>query len=512
MYTGQLQLLSVARRALQESIDQTTQIAVATALQGVDAVLNELMLRQDGAFFADHYRHGITLAREGIALLRQDMAERAGLLPGLAELDVPSGDDVSGDTWTRRYTQLSRLLRDLSHAFADDDEGKPIIAAMFAWEERLYAHATAAAQLDAPPQLILSMFTPESLCAYLRQARPDWEVIAVRDFDPVPGGFSKATVRFSVEDGHGKLHEMVLRVEPAVSTLGLHSQDLAAEYQVLQLARQHDLAVPEPILFEADAGKLGLRFLISARAKGINCGSFRSASSAISMELVRDAARTLAQISHVQPDRDDPLAQRSHLGAWAAHDTLGAATEALVRYWYDIATARGVVSPTIAHTYEWLIAHVPHCDGRPSLVHGDFGFHNMLVAEDRVSAVLDWEASYLGDPAADLCNFLFSTQGAVERDDLLRFYAQAGGVPIDAERLAYFDLFNAFKITIGSIAPLHLLNERNDAPLSFAVLGLQYPHFSIARIPDLLRRADAAQNAAGPPAHGSIIERFDAAH
>ena len=51
----------------------------------------------------------------------------------------------------------------------------------------------------------------------------------------------------------------------------------------------------------------------------------------------------------------------------------------------------------------WLRANLPPDSGQGRVVHGDFRCDNMVFASDeaRVAAVLDWELSTLGDPAAD---------------------------------------------------------------------------------------------------------------
>jgi len=51
----------------------------------------------------------------------------------------------------------------------------------------------------------------------------------------------------------------------------------------------------------------------------------------------------------------------------------------------------------------WLENHLPADSGRSSVVHGDFRCDNMIFdpEEPTVRAVLDWELSTLGDPAAD---------------------------------------------------------------------------------------------------------------
>ena len=52
---------------------------------------------------------------------------------------------------------------------------------------------------------------------------------------------------------------------------------------------------------------------------------------------------------------------------------------------------------------DWLEQHLPPDSGDARVVHGDFRCDNMIFAPDeaRVAAVLDWELSTLGDPAAD---------------------------------------------------------------------------------------------------------------
>ena len=52
---------------------------------------------------------------------------------------------------------------------------------------------------------------------------------------------------------------------------------------------------------------------------------------------------------------------------------------------------------------EWLQKHLPPDSGDARVVHGDFRCDNMIFepAAPKVAAVLDWELSTLGDPAAD---------------------------------------------------------------------------------------------------------------
>ena len=59
--------------------------------------------------------------------------------------------------------------------------------------------------------------------------------------------------------------------------------------------------------------------------------------------------------------------------------------------------------PAMDRLTAWLRANLPPDSGDARVVHGDYRCDNMIFApaEPRVAAVLDWELSTLGDPAAD---------------------------------------------------------------------------------------------------------------
>ena len=70
------------------------------------------------------------------------------------------------------------------------------------------------------------------------------------------------------------------------------------------------------------------------------------------------------------------------------------------QYETDIEAGR---SSAMDRLVAWLRDHLPPDSGEGRIVHGDYRCDNMIFApaEPRVAAVLDWELSTLGDPAAD---------------------------------------------------------------------------------------------------------------
>jgi aminoglycoside phosphotransferase (APT) family kinase protein len=59
-------------------------------------------------------------------------------------------------------------------------------------------------------------------------------------------------------------------------------------------------------------------------------------------------------------------------------------------------------SPAVSLGMRWLEARCPSKPARCVLVHGDARNGNLIVSENGLEALLDWEGSSVGDPMADL--------------------------------------------------------------------------------------------------------------
>ena len=94
--------------------------------------------------------------------------------------------------------------------------------------------------------------------------------------------------------------------------------------------------------------------------------------------------------------------------------------------WRALIDATGVEpDPILTDLICWLEANVPATD-QLVLVHGAYRTGNLLIDDDRVSAVLDWETEVIGDPMYDVAYVLseLNREGTdllsniVERDDV----------------------------------------------------------------------------------------------
>ena len=92
--------------------------------------------------------------------------------------------------------------------------------------------------------------------------------------------------------------------------------------------------------------------------------------------------------------------------------------------------------PVFTLAFKWLRAHLP-APSPPRAVHGDFRNGNLLIGEDGVRAVLDWELTHAGDPMEDLGWICVNSWrfGVIDkpvggfgaREDLYAGYEAAGG-------------------------------------------------------------------------------------
>ncbi|GAF79367.1 unnamed protein product, partial [marine sediment metagenome] len=93
---------------------------------------------------------------------------------------------------------------------------------------------------------------------------------------------------------------------------------------------------------------------------------------------------------------------------------------------------------------EWCRARVPRTE-HLVVCHGDYKMDNVMHADGRVVAILDWERARIGDPVEELAYatlpYLLSTGAAVgvlDPEAFVRRYAEGAGFAIDPEALFFW--------------------------------------------------------------------------
>jgi aminoglycoside phosphotransferase (APT) family kinase protein len=282
--------------------------------------------------------------------------------------------------------------------------------------------------------------TADRLQAYLRDRFGD-ETIAVAAFRPLPGGYGKETTLFETE-GTKLSGGFVMRRDRLLPTMDNDCHHIDREYRVIRAAYENGFPAPEALWLDTEHRLLpGGNFLVMSRAPGSTGGDVFSASGALSGDFTDLLASSLAKL-HALPAMPE-LGTVSEMIApdlWGL--TCAQASERYIRQIRDLYLAEmRVPSPAVLAFYGYLLANIPHAPERAVLLHGDVGFHNMIVDDGRLSALVDWEFSHIGDPAEDVGYARNTAGGSLDWDRFMATYRATGGIEIAPERLRFFRIW-----------------------------------------------------------------------
>jgi aminoglycoside phosphotransferase (APT) family kinase protein len=261
------------------------------------------------------------------------------------------------------------------------------------------------------------------------------------------GGQSNPTYRVDAQSGS----YVVRRKPPGKLLPGAHAVD--REYRVLAALGGHRFPVPKVHALCEDESVIGTPFFVM----GLVAGRIFWEAHLPSVSREQRAAHfdamnaTIAALHNFDPgaiglaDYGKPAAfVERQVARWSkqyASDNDAGRIEAMDRL------------------VAWLEAKLPPDSGRSSVVHGDFRCDNMIfdAEEPAVRAVLDWELSTLGDPAADFTyhllmyrmpSDLFSGLGGMDLDALAipseDHYAAAYCARTGRDHLAHKDYLIVF--------------------------------------------------------------------
>jgi len=104
--------------------------------------------------------------------------------------------------------------------------------------------------------------------------------------------------------------------------------------------------------------------------------------------------------------------------------------------------------PLLAASMTWLERNLPPLPDRLSFIHGDPGFHNLLVKDGRLASILDWELSHLGDPVENLCYIRPHVERLIPWDEFLAAYQAHGGGPYNEEAARYYRVWRGMRLSV----------------------------------------------------------------
>ena len=491
-------ILDIARK-LSTDIDDPGQREMAEVMA---ICIAELSKQQDLGFFADQLRNGQTLLNEGIALLRTlSLDAVADRIEGKSVQLIDNASSArTEDELGAALVAVASMLTAVITALPSSGHGASTnyMDRIGDWEVKCNEPASSFLKTETE-----SRQSPEVsaalLQAYLRRKFPDCSDIEVTSFNRLPGGFSKITLLFDTNDSkHGK-RSLVLRGERKATPFLMDGSQVINEYPTLAYAYSAGLPVARPRWLETDPAELGMSFLVTDRANGINYGSFLGSSRELSPAVIRSLVETLAKIHATKLDSRDDNIRNSHLQKGLRFATLTEFNRQYIEYWHDIAQGCGIAeTPSLTRAFHWLRDHVPESDDAPCLVHGDFGLHNVLVETDKVSAVLDWEASHVGDPADEFFGFSMGMRRYASFEQLAGWYEEAGGKVISRRRLAFHKVLGLLKGPITGYGARMLTHLHPEANLKTATCGYLFVHPALSILNQVIAEAEAEFNEAVP--------------
>jgi aminoglycoside phosphotransferase (APT) family kinase protein len=287
------------------------------------------------------------------------------------------------------------------------------------------------------------------------------EGVVIDGLERLSGGASRETWRFDATPGTGgPSRELILRRDPpsrpgAAGAMGREAQAIGA-------AEAAGLAVPSVLVADPDGEQLGSAGMVMTRVAG----------ETIARKILRDDAYALAR-PRLARQCGDFLARLHQLPVDEVDGLVDEDALATYRDSYELLDQR---SATFDLAFRWLEARRPPVTGR-TIVHGDFRLGNLIVDGDGLAAVLDWELVHRGDPVEDLgwlCTraWRFGAEPPVggfgTREDLLAAYAEAGGIPISPDTLAWWEVVGTLKwgVICMAQASVHLTGLHRSVELA----------------------------------------------
>ena len=446
--------------------------------------------------------------RESLDALRARYAEGYRLLA--AELRRPDLDDAligafaalpaqleAGREWSAYRSCMERLMEVIArfctlHAWptAQDATYDTAVTRLLAWEGAEHApHCVPDARIARPA------IDAASLQAAIRHAGGAYTNVRVTHETVLGGGLSKTMVLFDAEGVPGGTERLVARIESDLPVLedvyrGMH---IPHEYHLIRYLWRNGIPVAEPKLLVGDDNPLARHLFLSAYLPGKIKADFRLALQNLSAEVSNAVASTLALVHHVPVDLHDSDLQSTHIAIDPPRDRREANLAFVAALERDWRNWKEPVSPLIVTALGWLRAHAPGAGQPACIVHGDCGLNNLMFDGDRMLGVLDWEAAHYGDPAEDVCWFLYTLEGIADPAAFIDAYVAAGGERPDAFTLHYMAVLARLKLLFvrDSVAPRY---ERfGHARPALAVASFAYGPRTMNDLTATLRRAEAVR-------------------
>jgi aminoglycoside phosphotransferase (APT) family kinase protein len=276
----------------------------------------------------------------------------------------------------------------------------------------------------------------EALLAVMRAAGSASDGDRVTHLEQLQGGWSRHSYTATIRHADGEERRYIVRARPRVSTL---DTDLETEFRTFALLVDEPLPTPGVHGFEPSVDTpFGGAFFVMDRLPGEAPNVWRARDRVQLADNWHDHGKLAEDLVHHMASIHAIDAERA-AGAAVVRDF-----DATVDHWQGVYEEHKLVrDPVVDEAYAWVRSRRP-ARVAPTLVHGDYRIGNCLIDDGRISAILDWELSHVGDPRFDLGYMSldyhagkFTSPGSTllnavaDREWFHRRYTELSGSPVD---------------------------------------------------------------------------------
>lgn len=296
----------------------------------------------------------------------------------------------------------------------------------------------------------------EKIQAYLQEKLPHAEDLSLGQFTHTPGGWSHEIYLFEArwrEDGQERQQGFCLRKDPGHGLLRDLSR-LEDQYRVLQALEATPAPTPRVYWYEADPAILGGPFFLMEKVAGevpnpwSKPGKQFYAAAAARGKLPRSFVEALAILHNL----DWRAAGLDFIGVPGPGADF--ARREVAKWESLIQQSLRKPEPALTELLMWLKANAPATQ-RLAFVHGAYRTGNLIIRDDAIAAIIDWELQVIGDPLYDVAYVLsdLNREGTpllsclVEREFFLDTYQELTGITVDREVCRYYELLYMMRST-----------------------------------------------------------------
>jgi aminoglycoside phosphotransferase (APT) family kinase protein len=324
----------------------------------------------------------------------------------------------------------------------------------------------------------------ERLRAYLESRLPQAKNLALTQFTQAAGGWSHEIYTFYArwqEDGQEVTRGLCVRTDPGGGLLR-NLSNLEEQYRVLQALGPTPVPTPKVYWYEEDPTLLGGPFFVMEKVEGeapnpwSRAGKQYYAEAAERGRLPRSFVEALATLHTL----DWRAAGLDFIGVPGAGRDF--ALREVAKWESLIRESRRKPEPVLTEVLMWLKTNAPATQ-RLVLVHGAYRTGNLIVRDDAIAAIIDWELQVIGDPMYDVAYVLsdLNREGSsllscvVAREFFLDYYQRLTGLSVDLEACRYYEILYMMRTTAFWLSAAGLFAEGKSRDLRLARTAYSVP-------------------------------------